>query len=118
MATTAAETCSIDLIAALIGVSFSSAIKRSIFSKTTMASSTTIPIDKTMAKSVSVLIEKPKRYRPAKVPISDIGTAIIGIKVARQFCKNRNTTITTRSIASPSVLNTSFMEAFTKLLVS
>ena len=105
-------------MAALIGDSFSSDIKRSIFSRTTIASSTTIPIDKTIAKSVSVFMEKPKRYKPAKVPISDIGTAIIGIKVARQFCKNRNTTITTRSIASPSVLNTSFIDAFTKLLVS
>ena len=105
-------------MAALIGDSFSSDIKRSIFSRTTIASSTTIPIDKTIAKSVSVFMEKPKRYKPAKVPISDIGTAIIGIKVARQFCKNRNTTITTRSIASPSVLNTSPMEALTKLEVS
>ena len=101
-----------------MGESFSSDIKRSIFSKTTMASSTTIPIDKTIAKSVSVFIEKPKRYKPANVPIRDIGTAMIGIKVARQFCKNKNTTSTTRSIASPNVLNTSFIDAFTKLLVS
>ena len=118
IATTAAATCSIDLIAALIGESFSSDMRRSIFSRTTMASSTTIPMDKTIAKSVSVLIEKPKRYNPAKVPIRDMGTAMIGIKVARQFCKNKNTTMTTSTIASASVLKTSFMDALTKLLVS
>jgi len=33
------------------------------------------------------LIEKPNSHRPAKVPISEIGTATIGISVARQLCR-------------------------------
>ena len=42
-----------------------------------------MPIASTIANSVSVLIEKPNSHSPAKVPISDTGTAIIGMKVAR-----------------------------------
>ena len=48
-----------------------------------------MPIASTMANKVRVLIEKPNIQRPAKVPISEIGTATIGIKVARQLCRNR-----------------------------
>ena len=61
---------------------------RSTFSSTTIASSTTMPIASTMPNSVSVLIEKPNSSMPANVPISDTGTASIGISVARQFCRN------------------------------
>ena len=46
-----------------------------------------MPIASTMANSVSVLIEKPNSHSPAKVPISEIGTATIGISVARQLCR-------------------------------
>ena len=35
-----------------------------------------------------------------KVPINEIGTAMIGITVARQLCSERNTTIVTSSNAS------------------
>ena len=118
MAITAPDTCSIDLMAALIGDSFSSDIKRSTFSNTTIASSTTIPIESTIAKRVNVLIEKPNIHKPANVPINEIGTAINGIKVARQLCKNKNTTSTTNTIASPSVFTTSMIEDLTKSLVS
>ena len=38
------------------------------------------------------------------VPIKEIGTAIVGIKAARQFCKDRNTTNTTKNRASNKVL--------------
>ena len=51
-----------------------------------------MPIASTSANRVRVLIEKPTAHRPAKAPISDTGTAIIGISVARQVCRNRNTT--------------------------
>ena len=118
IATTAPDTCSIALIAALVGDNFSSSIKRSIFSNTIIASSTTVPMDSTIAKSVSVLIENPNTHKPAKVPIKDIGTAIIGISVARQLCKNRYTTSTISTIASPSVLSTSQIDALTNKLVS
>jgi len=39
----------------------------------------------TRANSESVLIENPKNGNTANVPISETGTAIIGINVARQF---------------------------------
>ena len=42
-----------------------------------------------------------------KVPIKDIGTATTGIKVARQLCRERNTTSTTSINASNNVLYTS-----------
>ena len=65
---------------------------RSTFSTTTMASSTTMPMASTRPNSVSVLIEKPSTGITAKVPISDTGTASSGMIVARQVCRNRNTT--------------------------
>ena len=107
-----------DLMAAGNGARFSSRINRSVFSSTTIASSTTIPIAKIIANSVSKLIEKPNKYKPAKVPINEIGTAIIGISVARQLCKNKKTTNTTNTKASANVLNTSLIVALTKSLVS
>jgi hypothetical protein len=45
--------------AACIGLICCSRIRRSTFSSTTMASSTTMPIASTMANKVRVLIEKP-----------------------------------------------------------
>ena len=72
----------------------------------------------TIAKRVKVLIPNPKTQRPAKVPISDTGTAMIGISVARQLPKKRKTTKMTRSPASKSVCTTSRMEAATKSVVS
>lgn len=68
-----------------------------------MASSTTMPIESVIAKSVSVLSEKPKSQRPAIVPMSDTGTASIGMSVARQFCRKTKTTRSTRMPASNSV---------------
>ena len=56
-------------------------------STTTMASSTTIPMARTRPSNDKVLIEKPSSGKTAKVPISETGTAIVGIKVARKFCK-------------------------------
>ena len=83
---------------------------RSTFSSTTIASSTTMPIASTMPNSVSVLIENPNASMAASVPISDTGTASIGMSVARQFCRNRKTTANTSSIASTSVVSTSRIE--------
>ena len=56
-----------------------------MFSITTIASSTTMPVASTMAKSVSVLIEKPSRWTNANAPISDTGIVSVGISVARQL---------------------------------
>ena len=88
VATMAPETSSIETMVASLGDNPFS-MCRCTFSTTTIASSTTIPITSTIAKRVSVLIEKPKAQRPAIVPIRDTGTEIIGINVARQFCKNK-----------------------------
>ena len=74
----------IALIAASLGASPAS-MWRSTFSTTTMASSTTMPIARTMPNKVRVLIENPRASIPAKVPIKETGTATAGIMVARQL---------------------------------
>ncbi len=86
---------------------------RSMFSTTTIASSTTMPMASTMPNSVSVLIEKPNSLTKAKVPISDTGMVRAGMMVLRQFCRNRNITSTTSSNASPRVFNTSVIDSRT-----
>ena len=83
-----------------------------------MASSTTMPMASTSASSETVLAEKPSASITAKVPISDTGTAISGMSVARQLPRNRKTTITTRMKASTSVCITSSMLSLTKAVVS
>jgi hypothetical protein len=87
-------------------------------STTTIASSTTRPIARTSPKSESVLIEKPRSGKTAKVPMSETGTATSGMSVARQFWRNRKTTRRTRSIASPSVMTISRMPSVTGAVVS
>ena len=93
-------------------------ILRSTFSTTTMASSTTIPIAKTKPNSDRVLIDTPNHCITAKVPISEIGTAINGMIDARQVCKNTITTITTKAIASNKVVITASIEPRTKTVGS
>ena len=73
---------------------------RSTFSTTTMASSTTMPIASTRPNSDRLLSEKPNAAITAKVPISETGMATIGMIEARQVCRNRITTSTTRIAAS------------------
>ena len=111
-------TSSIAFIVASGAGRFSVVMMRSTFSSTTIASSTTMPIASTMPNSVNMLIEKPNRNIAANVPISDTGTASIGMMVARQFCRNSSTTQNTRIIASISVLTTSLIEIFTYCSVS
>ena len=94
------------------------AIQRSMFSTTTMASSTTMPIASTSPNRVRLLSEKPSRAITAKVPISDTGTSIMGISVARQSCRNTSTTMKTRTNASKSVLYTSWTDSSMNTVVS
>ena len=47
----------------------------------------------------------------------DTGMAMIGMIVARTFCRNRKTTSTTRTIASTKVITTSSIETSTKRVV-
>ena len=91
---------------------------RSMFSMTTIASSTTRPVASVMPKSVSVLIEKPNSLTNANVPMSDTGIVIAGISVVRQFCRNRNMTSMTSAIASASVVTTSRIDSETTVVVS
>ena len=56
-------------------------------STTTMASSTTRPMASTMPSSEMVLSENPSRGNTQKVDISDTGTAMSGMSVARKFCR-------------------------------
>ena len=51
---------------------------RSMFSMTTIASSTTRPVASVMPKSVSVLIEKPNSLTNANVPTSETGIVMAG----------------------------------------
>ncbi|MNN06736.1 hypothetical protein D3C81_1195370 [compost metagenome] len=91
---------------------------RSTFSTTTIASSTTMPIDSTNPNNDRVLSEKPIRYMTANVPTSDTGTAIRGISEARQLRRNSTTTTTTRRIASSKVVATVCNEARTNTVGS
>ena len=87
-------------------------------STTTIASSTTNPIASTSPNNDRVLMEKPSNGKIANVPINDTGTAIIGISVARQFCRNRNTTSVTSTMASRIVFAISLIPSVTGAVVS
>ena len=86
-----------------------SAMFRSTFSTTTMASSTTIPIASTSPNNDSALIEKPNISIRPNVPMMDTGTASNGMIDARHVCRNRITTSTTSATASSSVCVTASM---------
>jgi hypothetical protein len=60
-----------------------------MFSMTTMASSTTMPVASTSASSVRMLIEKPAIHMAASVPINAIGTVTAGMKVIRPSAGRR-----------------------------
>ena len=117
MATTAPLTSSIAFLVASTGES-PSAICRSTFSTTTIASSTTMPMASTRPNSERLLMENPKAAMAANVPISDTGTATSGMMEARQFCRNSTTTSTTSSMASIRVWRTARMDSRMKAEVS
>src|SRR3954452_4393163 len=117
IAITAAVTSSIALYAASRGGNPCS-IHRSTFSTTTIASSTTMPIASTSPNSDRLLKLNPTAFMIAHVPISDTGTASIGIRVARQLWRNTSTTSTTSTTASNSVLITSRNDSRTNTVVS
>ena len=78
MTTTAPNTSRIASIAARRADFPYSVMCRSMFSITTIASSTTMPVASTMPNSVSVLIEKSNSLMNAKVPISETGMVTAG----------------------------------------
>ena len=69
------------LMVASFGDRPSSAMMRSTFSTTTMASSTRMPIASTMPNMVIMLTEKPSGSITASVPNRQIGTTMVGISV-------------------------------------
>ena len=83
-----------------------------------MASSTRIPIASTIASSETVLAEYPMINSTAKLPITLTGTAIAGMRVARRLPRKTKTTATTSAKAMTSVINTSWIVAWTKVVVS
>src|ERR1700678_2108839 len=82
-----------------------------MFSTTTIASSTTKPVEMVSAINDRLAMLKPHRYITPKVPISEIGTARPGIMVARKLRRNRKTTLTTRQNQINSVPSTSLTDA-------
>src|SRR5215471_11840689 len=95
-----------------------SAMLRSTFSTTTIASSTTIPIASTNPNNDRLLIENPTPSITANVPTSDTGTAASGMIDARHVCRKRITTITTSRTASASVWITASIECRTNTVGS
>ena len=91
---------------------------RSMFSITTMASSTTRPVARVMPKRVRVLIENPRRFTKAKVPMSDTGMVTAGMSVLRQSCRKRKMTRITSTMAAASVSSTSRIDSLTTSVVS
>ncbi|MDT4836673.1 hypothetical protein FQZ97_703810 [compost metagenome] len=77
----APETCPIALTVAAAGESPSSAMIRSTFSTTTMASSTRMPMASTIPNMVIMFTEKPSRCITARVPNRHTGTTMAGISV-------------------------------------
>ena len=81
--------------ASLIGKPSSNFLK--IFSVTTIPSSTTRPVAKTIANKVNTLIEKPAKYMIKKVAINEIGISIKGLIAINQFLKKKKITNTTNT---------------------
>ena len=88
-----------------------------MFSMTTIASSTTMPVARMMPKSVSVLIEKPMSFTNANAPTSETGMVMAGMMVLRQVCRKTKITSTTSAIAAASVFSTSWMDSRTTSVV-
>src|ERR1035437_5650330 len=82
-----------------------------MFSITTIASSTTKPVETVSAIKERLSRLKPNRYITAKVPTSEVGTATKGINVARGLRRNRNTTRITSAIEINNVRSTVVTDA-------
>ena len=77
---------------------------RATFSTSTMASSTRMPTTTANASKLSRLSEKPNQYITAKVGITDSGSAIAEIQVARQSRRKNQTTRTASSDPSSNIV--------------
>ena len=118
VAITGVVICVIAFSVASLADSPSSAMMRSTFSTTMMASSTTMPMASTSAKRLIVLSDMPASSSTAKVPISETGIATVGMIVARQLPRNTKTTATTSPKVIIKVMTTSSSERWTNSVVS
>ncbi len=82
-----------------------------MFSTTTMASSTTNPVEMVNAMSERLSRLNPARYITPKVPMSDTTTAMLGMNMARRSRRKTKTTPMTRTTDRMRVRCTSSMEA-------
>ena len=82
-----------------------------MFSITTMASSTTNPVEIVRAISERLSIVYPTRYITPNVPTSDSGTATLGMTVAQTLRKKTKTTRITSTTEITRVSSTSLTEA-------
>src|ERR1035438_7746099 len=82
-----------------------------MFSITTIASSTTKPVEMVNAMRERLSMLKSNKYITAKVPISETGTATVGISVARQLRRNMKTTRITNMTERTRVRSTSLTDA-------
>ena len=73
---------------------------RTMFSTSTMASSTSTPTTSDIASSVTTLTEKPRASMPMNAGITDSGNATAETKVARQSRRNSHTTSTASNAPS------------------
>ena len=89
-----------------------------MFSSTTMASSTTMPIASTRPNSEMLFRLKPTAAITAKVPMIETGTSIMGRIMAFQSCRKTSTTIPTSTTASNMVLTTSAIDSRMNGMVS
>ncbi len=76
------------------------ATRFSMFSISTMASSTRMPTTSVSASRVTTFSEKPRSFITKKVGISEIGMATAVIMVARQSRRKKNTTRAARNMPS------------------
>ena len=88
---------------------------RLMFSSTTMASSTTMPVARTSASSVRMLIENPSIQIAATVPISATGIATLGTSVARIEPMKTQMVAMTIDMVSDNVISTSRTELRMKI---
>src|SRR5215469_17215277 len=91
---------------------------RVIFSSTTIASSTTNPVEIASAINDKLSRLYPSRYITPNVPTSESGTAMLGMMVARTVRRNTNTTMITRKIEINSVRSMSLTDALTETVRS
>ena len=76
---------------------------RTMFSISTMASSTRMPTLSVIASRLTMLSEKPSRFITQKAGMIDNGSVMAAMMVDRQSRRNRNTTTTARTAPSYSV---------------